>query len=113
MRSYERKDGAEMGDEIKTVKQGVRTKKTSGVAAGYGQATHQPDPIGEEWRALCKDAESKKDAYLQAFALVNIKFATVPREKPTMTEVLTAERAYEDWRAALKQLHDFARKHAQ
>lgn len=75
----------------------------------------QIDVYGE-WQKLCEEHEAARSAYLQAFAVVNYKFATISqgtsRANPTGNELSEFERTWQAWEDIKKRMDIFVQQYA-
>jgi hypothetical protein len=71
--------------------------------------------IGAQWQKLCEEHEAARDAYFQAFATVNLKFAAIGRGtssvNPTSAELGEFEKARHAWQDVIRRIGEFVKKH--
>jgi hypothetical protein len=69
-----------------------------------------------EWQKLCEEHEAVRDAYFQAFAIVNQKFAAIGRGtsgiNPTNDEISEFERTWQAWEDVKKRMDTFVKQYA-
>ena len=69
-----------------------------------------------EWQKLCEEHEAARDAYFQAFAHVNQKFAAIgkgsSRTHPTENEFSEFERTWQAWEDIKKRMDVFVKQYA-
>ena len=69
-----------------------------------------------EWQKLCEEHEAARDAYFQAFAIVNQKFAAIGRGtsgiNATDDELLEFERTWQAWEDVKKRMDIFVKQYA-
>jgi len=69
-----------------------------------------------EWQKLCEEHDTARDAYFDAFAAVNQKFAAIAkgssRANPTERELDEFESAWKRWEAVKRRMDEFVKKNA-
>lgn len=69
-----------------------------------------------EWQKLCEEHEAARDAYFQAFAVVNHKFVAIGQEtsetNQTDNELSEFERTWQAWEDVKIRMDAFVRQNA-
>jgi hypothetical protein len=68
-----------------------------------------------EWQTLCEEHEEVRDAYFQAFAIINQKFAAIGRGTSGVNpddELSEFKRTWQAWEDVKKRMDTFVKQYA-